>query len=159
MMRDPALRRGLALLGRRGLSFDAWVYHTQLGELAQMAAAVPETQIVLNHFGGPLGIGPYAGRGDHVFAEWSRGIRELARCPNVSLKLGGLGLRVIGQHLAQLPAPPGSQYLADLWRPYVQTAMAFGQALHVPEQFPGGQGFVQLHRRLERVQAPGRRRQ
>jgi L-fuconolactonase len=127
MMRDPALRRGLVELGRRELSFDAWVYHTQLGELAQMAAAVPATQIVLNHFGGPLGIGPYAGKGDQVFAEWSRGIRELARCANVSLKLGGLGLRVIGQHLAQLPTPPGSQYLADLWRPYVQTAIeAFG---------------------------------
>jgi predicted TIM-barrel fold metal-dependent hydrolase len=127
MMRDPAFRRGLAALAKFGLTFDAWIYHPQMDELIELADAVPGTPIVLNHFGGPLGIGPYAGKGDEVFASWSQGIRELAHCPNVTVKLGGLGLRVIGQNLSKLPKPPSSEYLANLWRPYVETTIeAFG---------------------------------
>jgi L-fuconolactonase len=127
MMRDPAFRRGLATLAKFGLTFDAWIYHPQFEELIELAGAVPGTTIVLNHFGGPLGIGPYAGKGDEVFASWSKCIRQLARCPNVTMKLGGLGLRVIGQNLSKLPKPPSSEYLARLWRPYVETSIeAFG---------------------------------
>ncbi|HEY4375340.1 MAG TPA: amidohydrolase family protein [Burkholderiales bacterium] len=127
MLRDPALRRGVAALAKAGLTFDAWIYHTQLHDLAELAQAAPETPMVLNHFGGPLGIGPYEGRGDEVFKNWSAGIRALAQCPNVSLKLGGLGLRVVGQNLSKLPKPPSSEHLANLWRPYVETSIeAFG---------------------------------
>lgn len=127
MLRDPAFRRGLAALSKAGLSFDAWIYHPQFDELIEAAQAAPETQIVLNHFGGPLGIGPYEGKGDAVFKQWSASIKALARCPNVSMKVGGLGLRVIGQNLSKLPKPPSSEHLAKLWRPYVETTIeAFG---------------------------------
>ena len=76
-------RRGLAALGRAGLSFDAWLYHPQIPELAALARAQPDVPIVLDHLGGPLGIGPYAGRRDEVLADWRPSMAELAGCPNV----------------------------------------------------------------------------
>src|ERR1700704_1836194 len=81
LLRDPRVREGFAQLAPLGLGFDAWMYHTQLGELVDLARAFPETPIVLDHVGGAIGLGPYAGRRDEVFAEWKLNIGELARCP------------------------------------------------------------------------------
>src|ERR1700677_3231394 len=89
-------REGFARLGELGLSFEAWQYHPQLGEVAALADAFPETAILLNHVGGPLGVGPYAGKQDEVFQVWKRGIDDLARRPNVWVKLGGLGMTGCG---------------------------------------------------------------
>src|SRR5881227_3913683 len=86
LLLEPKLREGFARLHPLGLSFDAWMYFTQLGELVDLARAFPETPIVLNHVGGAIGIGPYAGRRDEVFAEWRDRIAELAACPNVHVK-------------------------------------------------------------------------
>ena len=103
------------------------MYHTQLGELTALARDVPEATIILDHVGGALGIGPYAGRRDEVFVEWRNSIRELARCPNVLVKLGGLGMRLFGFDVHQGPLPPTSQQLADAWRPHIETCIeAFG---------------------------------
>jgi L-fuconolactonase len=127
LLADRAFRAGFARLSRFGLSFDAWLYHPQIPELAELAGAFPETPIVLNHMGGVLGIGSYKGRGDAVFQSWRRSILELARHRNVHAKLGGLGLSVSGRdyHLAPLPASSGE--LANDWRPYVDTCIkAFG---------------------------------
>jgi len=101
-----AFRRGFRELGRRGLSFDAWLYHPQLREVTALARAFPDTAIVLDHFGGPLGIGPYAGRRAEVFAQWKEAIREVAGCPNVVAKLGGLVMPIngFGFHRADRPA-------------------------------------------------------
>src|ERR1044071_6653276 len=99
LLKEPGLRDGFARLHPLGLSFDAWMYFTQLGELADLARAFPATPIVLNHVGGAIGIGPYAGRRDEVFAEWRRGIEAVAACPNVYVKLGGLGMRLFGKDL------------------------------------------------------------
>ena len=96
LLMDPQVRDGFARLAPLGLSFDAWMYHTQLGELVDMARAFPATQIVLDHVGGAMGLGPYAGKRDEVFAVWSGQIRELAACPNVHIKLRGLGMRMFG---------------------------------------------------------------
>ena len=103
---DARFRRGFAELGRRGLTFDAWLYHPQIGELTDLARRFPETTIVLDHFGGPLGIGPYEGRRAEVFAAWQGSIRELARCPNVVAKLGGLVMPIngFGFHRRERPA-------------------------------------------------------
>ncbi len=121
------VREGFARLHPLGLSFDAWMYFTQLGELVDLARAFPATPIVLDHVGGPIGIGPYAGRRDEVFAAWRASIAELARCPNVHVKLGGLGMRLFGFDLHQGELPPGSEQLARLWRPYIETCIeAFG---------------------------------
>src|SRR5947207_4189614 len=77
LLMDRSVREGFARLHPLGLSFDAWMYHTQLGELVDLARAFPETPIVLDHVGGPIGIGPYAGRRDEVLAEWRGRIAEL----------------------------------------------------------------------------------
>ncbi|MGF7172987.1 amidohydrolase family protein [Azospirillum doebereinerae] len=127
LLRDPTLRAGFACLAPLGLTFDSWVYHHQLGDVADLAAAFPETTIILDHVGGPIGIGPYAGRRDEVFAQWKAGILEVARRPNVSVKLGGLAMRLGGFGFHERPVPPSSEDLAAAWRPYVETCIeAFG---------------------------------
>ena len=124
---DPVFRRGFALLSRFGLSFDAWLFHPQLPELVDLARAFPDTPIVVNHLGGPMGIGPYKDRQAEVFATWRSSIRELAHCPNVHIKLGGFGLSVSGRDFHLAPLPPSSGELAAAWRPYVETCIeAFG---------------------------------
>ena len=124
LLMNPKLREGFARLAPLGLSFDAWMYHTQLSELVDLARAFPGTQIVLDHVGGAIGLGPYAGKRDEVFVAWSRQLHELATCPNVSVKLGGLGMRMFGftHHLGELP--PSSEELAAAWRPYIETCIA-----------------------------------
>lgn len=126
---DAAFRAGFAQLAPLGLSFEAWQYHPQLPEVTALARAFPDTAIILNHVGGPLGVGPYAGKTDATFAQWRRGIAELATCPNVSVKLGGLGMRIGPiQHFSQ-PDPPTSQQVADAWRPWIDACIdAFGPA-------------------------------
>ena len=120
-------REGFARLQQFGLSFDAWLFHPQIVELTALARAFPEQPIVLDHVGGPLGIGPYAGHRTEVFAAWRPAILELARCPNVTVKLGGLGMKVTGFGFHDHPAPPSSRELAEAWRPYVETCIeAFG---------------------------------
>ncbi len=124
---QPAFRDGMRELGKRGLTFEAWQYHPQLPDVIALARAVPETNIVLDHVGGPLGIGPYAGKRDEIFAQWSAGIRELARCPNVWVKLGGLGMPTCGFGHHKRDVLPGSKELADAWRSYLETCIeAFG---------------------------------
>ena len=123
----PSFREGLRCLASLGLTFDAWMYHTQLNELIALAREFPEATIILNHVGGAIGIGPYAGRRNEVFAEWRKSITELAQCPNVHVKLGGLGMRLFGFDVHEGTLPPSSQQLADAWRPYIETCVeAFG---------------------------------
>lgn len=127
LLADADFRRGFARLARFDLSFDAWLYHPQIPELTDLARAFPETPIVLNHLGGVLGIGSYSGRREEVFQIWRQSIRELAQCPNVHMKLGGLGLAVSGRdyHLAPLPASSGE--LAKDWQPHIAACIeAFG---------------------------------
>ena len=124
LLTDKRVREGFARLAPLGLSFDAWMYFTQLGELVDLARAFPDTPIVLDHVGGAIGIGPYAGRRDEVFAQWRRSIEELARCPNVHVKLGGLGMRLFGFDFHTRELPPSSADLAAAWRPYIETCIA-----------------------------------
>jgi L-fuconolactonase len=127
LMADSSFRDGFALLARSGLTFDAWLYHPQIPELTALARAFPDAAIVLDHVGGPLGIGRYAGQRSEVFALWRAAIRELANCPNVHVKLGGLGMRINGFDFEAGGEPPSSEDLATAWRPYVETCIeAFG---------------------------------
>ena len=100
------VQEGFGCLQRYGLSFDAWLYHTQLVELVDLARTFPEVPIIADHIAGPLGIGPYAGRREEVFQEWKQGIAELAACPNVVVKVGGLGMAIggFGWHQRSTPA-------------------------------------------------------
>ena len=128
LYRDHAkFREGFAKLGELDLSFDAWVYHPQLGDLIDLARAFPAQPIVLNHVGGPLGLEFYAERKDEVFADWRTKMTELAGCENVSVKLGGMGMPIFGFEFDKLAVAPSSTTLADAWRSYVETCIeAFG---------------------------------
>lgn len=124
LLLDASFREGFASLARLGLSFDAWLVHTQIGDVLDLAGAFPDTIIVLDHVGGPLGIGPYVGRRDEVFAQWSAAIGQLSRCPNVHVKLGGLGMHTIGFDFHARERPPTSEDLAQAWKPYIETCIA-----------------------------------
>jgi L-fuconolactonase len=127
LMADARFREGFAQLAPLGLSFDAWLYHPQIPELTSLARAFPETTIVLDHFGGPLGIGPYAGKADEVYADWQRAIDELATCPNVVVKIGGINMAVNGFEWHKRERPPTSEQLAAATqRYYLHTIERFG---------------------------------
>ncbi|MGI9246849.1 MAG: amidohydrolase family protein [Steroidobacteraceae bacterium] len=127
MLADEAMRAGVRRLGRSGLRFDAMVYHEQLAELASLARAVPNTCIMLNHYGCPLGVGPYAGHEAERYAVWRDGIAELARCENVHVKLGGLGMIVTGARYHLQDKPPDSSRLAADWKPWIEACIeSFG---------------------------------
>jgi len=114
---------GVAALAPLGLSFDAWLFHPQLPEFIALARRFPETSMILNHVGGPLGAGAYQGRRDEVFAAWAADIRVLGACPNVTVKLGGLGMRINGFGFADGDEPPSSAELAAAWAPYIMTCI------------------------------------
>jgi predicted TIM-barrel fold metal-dependent hydrolase len=116
LLADPAFRAGLVALGRSGHSFDAYLYHPQLAELVAAARAAPDTVIVLDHLGAPIGVGPYAGHRGEVLEVWRRGMAELAGCENVVVKLGGIGMPIFGLGWHRRPSQPDSVELADAWR-------------------------------------------
>jgi predicted TIM-barrel fold metal-dependent hydrolase len=118
LLMNPKFREGFAYLQRYDLSYDAWLYHTQLMELVDLARAFPETLIILNHVGAPLGMGPYAGKRAEVFQEWKHRIATLAMCPNVVVKLGGLGPPRFGFGWHKQSTPPSSAEVAEAMEPY-----------------------------------------
>jgi L-fuconolactonase len=120
-------RAGLAHLAPRNLSFEVWCYHRQIPEVTALARAFPETTMILNHFGGPLGVGAYAGQAHEVFAEWQTTVAELATCPNVVAKLGGINMELNGFGWHERPRPPSSEELAEATRHYYEfTIEKFG---------------------------------
>jgi L-fuconolactonase len=108
-------RRGLTALGQAGLSFDAWLYHPQLPELTALARSHPDVPIVMDHLGGPLGIGPYTDRAETI-SVWRSAMAELATCPNVTLKLGGIGMPIYGMKWHHRPEGASSEELAEAWQ-------------------------------------------
>jgi L-fuconolactonase len=123
LYRDTAFRAGFGRLLRLGMTFEAWLYHPQLGDLVDLLRAFPEQKVVLNHFGGPLGVGPYEGRSAEVFAQWRAYMIELSTFENLHVKLGGLAMNVngFGFHLQPLPASSGE--MARAWAPFVETTI------------------------------------
>lgn len=117
-------RDGLAEVARAGLTFDAMLYHSQISDLAEVARLIPDLTIVLDHFGAPLGVGPYTDRRDDVLRHWQLAIRELAKCPNVVIKLGGQGMIISGDFWHERDTPPGSAELAAAWQPLFDTCIA-----------------------------------
>jgi L-fuconolactonase len=126
---DPTVRAGFAALAARELTFDAWVYHTQLGDVEALARAFPAATIVIDHLGGPLGAGPYANARTEVFHMWRTSLESLAPLPNVVLKIGGFGMPVMGFGFDRDPVKPSAATLVEAWRPYIDTAIScFGAA-------------------------------
>ena len=124
---EPVFRSGFRYLEQFGLSFDAWVFEPQLADVIDLAQSFPNISIILDHAGTPLGIGVYQGRRSERFPVWADHIRRLARCGNVSVKLGGLGIPLLGFASFMADPPAHSSTLADEWRPYIETCVdAFG---------------------------------
>jgi predicted TIM-barrel fold metal-dependent hydrolase len=123
LLADERFGAGMDELASRGLSFDAWLYHPQIPELTALAQAHPDVAIVFDHFGGPLGIGPYAARREEIFAAWREDIAELARCPNVSAKLGGLVMPINGFDFHRRDRPPGSDEIVEATGRYYRHAI------------------------------------
>ena len=127
LYRDATFRKGFKHLGAMDLSFDAWLLEPQLPDLIDLARAFPDTTIILDHVGTPLGRGSYTGAREARFAGWQGNIRELAKSPNVVVKLGGLAMAFCNfpSFLAEPRAP--SEQLAAEWKPYIETCIeAFG---------------------------------
>jgi predicted TIM-barrel fold metal-dependent hydrolase len=142
LLLDKNFREGFAALAPLGLAFDGWMFQTQLDDLVDLARAFPQTTIVVNHVGGPLAIGPYAGKREEAFTEWRDRIRKIAALPNTYVKLGGLGMKMIGFTFYENPDPPSSQDLEKAWRPYIETCIeAFGpQRAMFESNFPVDKG-------------------
>ena len=125
--RDPKWREGFAELGKLGLSFESWQYHPQLPDAIDLARAFPDTTIVLNHVGGVMGVDAYYGRRAEILESWKKDIRELAKCQNVVVKLGGIGMCSFGFGFHDRDYPPTSEEVAEAWRIYVEPCIeAFG---------------------------------
>ena len=120
---QAGFRAGLARLAGLGLALDAWVFHPQLADVVDLARSYPHASIVSVHCGGPLGYGVYEGKRDEVFKTWKASLTELATCPNVTVKLGGMMMRLAAYDYRTAPAPPTSEELAALWRPYIETCI------------------------------------
>jgi predicted TIM-barrel fold metal-dependent hydrolase len=144
LMGDPIVQAGAAALAKAGFSLDLWVGHTQLDELYDLARNVPKLTVILDHVGGPIGVGPYEGRRSEVLADWTATMRRLATLPNLNVKLGGLGQHVGGFAFDKLPVPPSSAEIASAWRPYIMTCIdLFGPARCMFESnFPVDKGMV-----------------
>jgi len=156
--RSAQFRDGLKRLTRLGLSFDAWIFFHQVPEVTELARLYPDANIVLCHMGGVLGYGRYTGKKDEIFAQWKASMAELAKCPNVSVKIGGLMMRLGAIDYLHLEKPPTSQQLADAWRPYAGTCLElFGaDRCMVESNFPVekmGIGYAGLFNALKRIAA------
>lgn len=129
-MAEESFRRGIAALGDRGYSFDAYVYHPQLPVLAELARSAEGTTIAVDHLGAPLSVGPYRDR-DAARYQWRSGMRQVARCPNTVVKLGGIGM---DGHLQRTgwssrSRPPGSDEVVAWWGEDIQWCIdTFGPA-------------------------------
>nr|WP_295744945.1 amidohydrolase family protein [uncultured Acidocella sp.] len=144
VMLSQDFQDGARQVAKAGLSLDIWAYHPQLEEIEALARAVPELSIIVDHVGGPLGVGPFEGRRADGEAECLAGLRRLAALPNISLKLGGLAMVVSGFDFHSAPLPPSSAQLAQAWRPMVEGAIAlFTPARCMFESnFPVDKGMV-----------------
>lgn len=123
LLMDAQFRAGFAQLAPLGLSFDAWLYHPQLPELIDLVDAFPDTQVVIDHLGGLVAVGPYAADTKQQFLAWKASLAALAQRPNVQLKIGGLNMRIHGFDFIDRDLPPTSMELAAAWKPYVETGI------------------------------------
>ncbi|NDZ18867.1 amidohydrolase [Variovorax sp. WS11] len=141
----PTFSKGIDRLVERGLLFEASIFHTQIGDVVELARAHPDCSIVVNHSGSPVGHSSYAEKLNEVHATWLTGMRELARCSNVSIKMGGLLMCLGNFDFTVAPRPPTSEELASLWRPYIEPCI---------ELFGAGRCMVSSNFPVEKVGVP-----
>jgi predicted TIM-barrel fold metal-dependent hydrolase len=124
---DSAFRAGVVRLGERGLTYDTWHYHYQNRDFLELARAVPGTTMILDHFGTPLGVGPYESQREQIFQQWTTDIADIAACENVVAKIGGLAMpdNGFGWHTAERP-PTSDEFIGAQGRYYLHTIEQFG---------------------------------
>ncbi len=135
---DPRFRRGVARLGAMGLTYESWHYHYQLAEFTELARALPDAVIILDHFGTPLGVGAYEGKRSEIFLQWQKDLAQLAQCENVYAKLGGLAMpdNGFGWHQAARP-PTSDEFVAAQRDWYLHAIDCFGpQRCMMESNFP-----------------------
>ncbi len=157
-MGDPDYRAGVRKVGSMGYTYDAMVYHPQLPALVKVARACPDTPIVVNHLGCLLGTGPYKDRREEILAFWRSAMADLAACPNTFLKVGGIGMPMMGFRWDKQDVPPTSEELAKPWAEPIQWAIeTFGPDRCLFESnFPvdkQGAGYVVLWNAYKRIAA------
>lgn len=123
LLSTDQFKTGARQVANAGLTLDVWAYHTQLDEVYRLAHAVPGLKVVIDHCGGPLGLGPFALDLGKTFHEWQAAMKRLAALPNTFVKLGGFGLAVMGHRYADADKPPSSMTLSENWKPYIQTCI------------------------------------
>jgi predicted TIM-barrel fold metal-dependent hydrolase len=153
---DPNFRKGLACLKPLGLSFESWQFHPQLPDTVDLLRAFPDTNIILNHVGGLLGIPPHDGDRAAVFKVWRENMRALVQFPNLTVKVGGLGMLYCGFDLHLRDVPPSSEEVAAAWRPYVESCIElFGvNRCMMESNFPVDKqscGYGELWNALKRI--------
>ena len=159
LLADPQFRKGFACLGPLGLTFDAWLFHPQIPELADLARAFPNQRIIMDHCGGPVGLGVYANRRDEIFKIWKASVQDIAKCQNVVVKLGGLAMMLLGYDFHARPKPVSSEELAKAWKRYMETCIeAFGPNRCMFESnFPPDKGqcsYQVIWNALKRIAGP-----
>ncbi len=124
---DPDYRRGIQLLGELDLTFDTWHYHYQNRAFIELAKSCPDTLMILDHFGTPLGAPPFQDQREQIFTVWQRDMEELANCPNVFVKLGGLAMPDNGFGWSDRDKPASSdEFAAEQSRYYHHMIACFG---------------------------------
>tara|TARA_B100000214_G_scaffold50505_2_gene31822 strand:- start:5564 stop:6592 length:1029 start_codon:yes stop_codon:yes gene_type:complete len=144
---EDKFQQGLQELSSLEMVFDTWHYHNQIKDLTKLAKNLPELIIIHDHFGGPLGIGPYKDKREEIFIQWQEDIYELSQCPNVFSKLGGLAMPVNGWdwHKRELPAT-SDEIISEQGRYYLHTLECFGSDRCMFESnFPVDKQSVSYH--------------
>lgn len=157
-MDDPAYLAGVRTVGAMGHTYDAMVYHHQLPDLVSVVDACPDTPIVIDHLGGILGTGPYRDRRDEIVEFWQGAMTDLAARPNTYLKLGGIGMPMMGYRWDKRDTPAGSDELTQIWGGPIRWAIeTFGPERCLFESnYPvdgRGAGYVVLWNAFKRITA------
>lgn len=120
LLLEPEFGKGLDVAASMGLAFDVSIYHAQLPDVIALARAHPNANIVVIHSASPVGYASYAGKEAEVHATWLKDMKQLASCPNVSIKMGGLLMNLANFDFTKAERPPTSSELVPLWQPYIE---------------------------------------
>ena len=118
LFQDENFINGVKLLGRRGFTYDTWHYHYQNKDFIDLVSKVSDTQIILDHFGTPLGVGPYASQKEEIYQEWKKDMKELSMLDNVVMKIGGLAMPDNGFGWDKRSKPATSDEFVEAQRRY-----------------------------------------
>ena len=124
---EASFQEGVRTIGEMGYTYDTWHFFHQNKDYLQLARSAPGTTMILDHFGTPLGVGAYAGKQDEIFPSWAADMAEIAKCPNVVAKLGGLAMPDNGFGWDVRDTPPTSDEFAEAQKRYfLHTIDCFG---------------------------------